>query len=176
VLHRGAGDAGLVPASIPRAIVEIVEQTSSLVRLEHPIHRLAGTIDACGGVWALEYDEFAGRLDDMVALLEREPQPPVAHVHHPFTGDADPVPGAWSRASWSDAEQYDDELVLMVGDRVQLLAGLGVVVWLALATPRTADELVARAEELWGEHPGGAALVADALDVMSRQGLVQPPA
>jgi hypothetical protein len=176
VLHRGVGDAGLVPASIPRSIVEIVEQTSSLVRLEHPIHRLAATIDACGGVWALEYAEFADRLDDMVGLLDREPQPPAEHVHHPFTTGTDPVPGAWSRAAWTDAEEYGDELVLMVGDRVHLLAGLGVVVWLGLATPRTVDELVARAQDLWGDHPGASDLVADALAVLAEQGLLQPPA
>lgn len=178
LLHRGTGDGGLVPASIPRAIAEIVEQTSSLVRLEHPVHRLATTIDACGGVWALEYAEFGDRLDDVVGLLERAPQPAVEHVHHPFRADAlgDPAPGEWSRTPWADAEEYDDELVLMVGDRVHVLAGLGVVVWLALATPRTADELVAHAQARWGDHPGAAALVADALDVMSGQGLLQPPA
>lgn len=178
LLHRGAGTAGLVPASVPRAIVEIVEQTSSLVLLEHPIHRLAGAIDSCGGVWELQYAEFGDRLDDVVDLLDREPQPPVEHVHHPFTDGAagEPTPGAWSRVPWTDAEEYDDELVLMVGDRVQVLAGLGVVVWLALATPRTADELVALAQARWGDHPGAAGLVADALDVLSRRGLVQPPA
>lgn len=178
LLHRGAGHAGLVPASIPHAIVEIVEQTSSLAQLQHPIHRLAATIDSCGGVWALEYDEFAERVEDLVGLLDRAPQQRVEHVHHPFAESAAdaPAPGRWSRADWVDAEQYDDELVLMVGDRVHLLAGLGVVVWLALATPRTADELVGRAQELWGEHVDAAELVVDALHVLSEQGLLQSPA
>jgi hypothetical protein len=99
-------------------------------------------------------------------------------VHHPFGADATmaPVPGAWSRAPWTDAEEYDDELVLMVADRVHVLAGLGVVIWLALEKPRTTDELVAEAEALWGEHPGAAALVTEALDVMAGQLMVHPPA
>ena len=46
---------------------------------------------------------------------------------------------------WLDAVEYDDELVVMVGDRVHVLAGLGFVAWLALASPRTLDELVAEA-------------------------------
>lgn len=178
LLRRGRGDAGLVPVPAARAIVEIVEQTSSLVRLEHPVHRLATAIDACGGVWGLEYAEFGERLDDLVALLDREPQQVAAHVHHPWSIGAtgDPVTGAWSRAAWTDAEEYDDELVLMVGDRVTLLAGLGVVIWLALASPRTADELVAEAQAMWGEHPEAATLVTDALALMTEQQLVQPPA
>lgn len=178
LLRRGAGDAGLVPVPTPRAIVEMVEQTSTLVQVEHPIHRLATAIDSCGGVWGLDYVEFADRVDDMVGLLDREPQPAVEHLHHPFGADAvvGPVAGAWSRAPWTDAEEYGDELVLMVGDRVHVLAGLGVVVWLALATPSTPDELVAQAQALWGEHPGASGLVAEALAVMAEQGLVRPPA
>ena len=178
LLHRGAADEGLAPVPAPRAIVEIVEQTSSLVRLEHPIHRLATAIDACGGVWGLQYREFEDRLDDVVALLDRVPPPPPAHAHHPYDADTagDPVPGAWSRAPWTDAEEYDDELVLMVGDRVHALAGLGVVIWLALERPRTADELVAEAQALWGDHPDAAGKVTDALELMTEQQMVQRPA
>ncbi len=51
LLRRGQGDAGLVPVPAARAIVEIVEQTSSLTQVDQPIHRLATAIDACGGAW-----------------------------------------------------------------------------------------------------------------------------
>jgi energy-coupling factor transporter ATP-binding protein EcfA2 len=178
LLHRGHGDAGLVPVPAPRAIAAMVEQTSSLVRLTHPVHRLATAIDACGGAWGLEYTEFEDRLDDMVGLLDAEPQEAAARVHHPGSSlpTGDPVAGAWSRAPWTDAEEYADELVLMVGDRVHVLAGLGVVIWLALDSPRTTDELVAEAQATWGEHPDAAALVTDALAVMVGQRMVQPPA
>ncbi len=178
LLRRGTGNAGLVPVPASRAIVEMVGQTSSLVQLEHPVHRLATTIDACGGVWALEYLEFEDRLPDLLGLLDRDPQEAAEHIHHPYVADAagGPVAGAWSRAAWTDAEEYDDELVLMVGDQVHVLAGLGVILWLTLASPRTADELVAEIQALWGEHPDAAALVVDALDVMVEQHIVLPPA
>ena len=176
LLHRGAGDAGLVPIAAPRAIVEMVEQTSSLIHLEHPVHRLAAAIDACGGVWGLEYTEFGDRIDDVVGLLDRPAREPGERVHHPSTGHGDPVPGAWSRAPWMDAEEYDDELVLMIGDRVHVLAGLGVMIWLSLESPLTIDELVAEVEAAWGEHPGSAALVGDALALMAEQRMVRPPA
>ena len=161
----------------PRAIVEIVEQTSSLSQVPHPIHRLASAIDACGGAWGLEYAEIADRLDDMVDLLDREPRPPDEHIHHPYVAGAEgrSGPDAWARAPWTDAEEYDDELVLMVGDRVHVLAGLGVVLWLELASPRTAAELVEAATAVLGEHPGAADFVTDALDVMAEELLVLPP-
>ncbi|SEB68432.1 hypothetical protein SAMN04489844_0840 [Nocardioides exalbidus] len=176
LLHRGTDDDGLVPLDQAHAIAEIVEQTSSLARLDHPILRLADTIDACGGVWGLSYTEFESWIDDLVDLLDLEGQPPPARLHHPSAEVGEPVVGAWTRAAWRDAVEYDDELVLMVDDRVHVLAGLGVVVWLALASPQSVDDLVAEAEALWGAHPEAPALVADALAVMAEAGMVRPPA
>ena len=59
----------------------------------------------------------------------------------------------------------------MIDDRVHVLAGLGVVVWLALASPRTLDELVDEATALWGGHPDARRLVEEALDLLAGQGL-----
>ena len=180
LLHRGTSDLGLVPVPPARAIVEIVEQSSSLVHLDQPVRRLADLVDACGGAWALHYREFADRVDDVVALLDGDAQPPAARRHHPHDGsdgpDGGPVTGRWTRMPWTDAVEYDDELVVMVGDRVQVLGGLGVVLWLELAGPRTDSELVTAVLAAWGEHPQAAELVADALAVLAEQGLVRPPA
>lgn len=179
LLHRGDTDLGLVPLAPARAIAEIVAQSSSLVRLEHPVRRLADTIDACGGAWALHYRELADHLDDLVGLLDADGRPPPPRLHHPGSADAgegDRPPGAWSRTPWRDAVEYDDELVLMVESRVHVLAGLGVVLWLALESPRTGDDLVAEVQGLWGDHPDAVALVGDALDVMAAEGLLRPPA
>jgi energy-coupling factor transporter ATP-binding protein EcfA2 len=175
LLRRGDDDHGLRPVRHAHAIPQIVEQTSSLVRLEQPILRLTQTIDACGGVWALHYREFGDWVDDLVALFDREPQPAPPRVHHPGRDADDAVPGAWRRTEWLDAVEYDEELVVMVGAQVHVLAGLGVVVWLALASPRTADELVAEVTALWGEHPDARRLVEEALDVLAEQDLVHPP-
>jgi hypothetical protein len=176
LLHRGDHDDGLVPLAPAHAIAEIVEQTSSLVRLEHPILRLADTIDACGGVWSLRYREFGDWLDELVDLLDMEGQPSPPRLHHPGVAEVG-VGGAgtWSREPWLDAVEYDDELVLMVGDRVHVLAGLGVVMWLALETPSTLDELVAEVEALWGAHPQAATLVDDALTQLAAAGMLRTP-
>ena len=146
-------------------------------------------IDACGGVWALHYREVEHWLDDLVGLLDVEGRPPLPRRHHPHPGsqagpDAGPgeagdeggSPGAWSRTPWRDAVEYDDELVLMVDSRVHVLAGLGVVLWLALETPLTADRLVADVQELWGAHPDAATLVGEALGLLAAEGLLRAPA
>jgi hypothetical protein len=182
LLHRGDSDRGLVPLAPARAIAEIVAQSSSLARLEHPIRRLADTIDACGGVWALHYRELADHLDDLVDLLDVEGRPPPPRLHHPGAaevgdaGDAGRPPGAWSRTPWRDAVEYEDELVLMVDSRVHVLAGLGVVLWLTLDEPLTTDQLVAEVQEAWGAHPDAATLVGDALDLMAAEGMLRAPA
>ena len=176
LLHRGDDDSGLVPVAPAYAIAEVVEQTSSLVLLEHPILRLAEAIDACGGVWSLRYHEIGARLEELVGLLDREPRPSPARRHHPGGGPvAEPVAGAWSRAPWIDAVEFDDEIVLMVDDQVRVLAGPGVVAWLALETPSTTREVVAAITEVLGEHPDADHLVEDALRAMADQGLVVGP-
>ena len=177
LLHRGDDDSGLLPVSPAHAIAAIVPQSSSLALLEHPILRLAETIDACGGAWGLHYRELADWLDDLVLLLDADARPPAPRRHHPGPASSAPAPpGAWSRTPWHDAVEYDDELVLMIDARVHVLAGLGVLLWLALETPATVDDLLTQARELWGEHPEAAALVGDALALLAAEGLVRPPA
>jgi len=177
LLHRGDDDSGLVPLAPAHAIAEMVAQTSSLTQLEHPILRLADTIDACGGVWGLRYREFEEQLDDLAHLMDTEGQPPAPRLHHPGVAEvvAGGSDGSWRRTAWLDAMEYDDELVLMVDDRVHVLAGLGVVLWLALESPTTADDLVAEVQALWGAHPDAPALVLDALTLMAHEGMLTPP-
>ncbi|MBS2936433.1 ATP-binding protein [Nocardioides sp. J2M5] len=177
LLHRGDDDSGLAPVPASRAIAEIVDQTSSLVHLDHPMRRLAAAVEECGGVWGLNYREFERWADEVAALLDHEPQPAEPWIHHPGGPTAVPdAPGAWSRVPWRDAVEYAEELVVMVDDQVRVLAGLGPLLWLALERPRTPAELAAHVQEEWGEHPDADALVADALAVLAEQGLVRPPA
>ena len=151
------------------------ELHSSLFAVEHPLLRLADAIDACGGVWSLHYREIEGRLDELVGLLDREPRTPPARVHHPAGSVDEAAPATWRRAPWLDAMEYDDELVVMVDAGVRVLAGLGLVLWLATEVPRTTDELVAETTAAWGDHPEAESLVADALALLAADGLLLPP-
>lgn len=185
LLRRGPDDDGLRPLPPAHAIAEVVAQTSSLALLPHPLLRLAETFDAVGGVWELRYTEVEHWLDALVDLLDAAPQPAYARTHHPGTHPgthpaADPtpapVPGAWSRVPWHDAVEFDEELVVMVGAQVHVLAGLGVALWLALATPRPASELLAEVTAAWGPHPDAARLVEEALEMLAGEGMLVRPA
>lgn len=175
LLHRGEDDSGLVPLAPAYAIAEMVEQTSSLAQLEHPLRRVAELIDACGGVWGLHYREIEARLDELVGLLDHDPQPEVARAHHPAGSLAEAAPVEWCRAPWLDAVEYDDELVVMVGAEVRVLAGLGLVLWLALDVPRSTDELIAVTTAELGEHPEAEALVNGALALLASDGVLVEP-
>jgi len=153
----------------------MVEQTSSLAQPEHPLRRVAELIDACGGVWGLHYREIEARLDELVGLLDHDPQPEVARAHHPAGSSADAAPVEWRRAPWLDAVEYDDELVVMVGAEVRVLAGLGLVLWLALDVPRSTDELIAVTTAELGEHPEAEALVTGALALLASDGVLVEP-
>ena len=177
LLRRGEEPARLEPLHPASAIVEVVAQTSSLVLLAHPVERLARTLDACGGAWSLHYSEIDDWLDPLVDLLDTTPPPTPAWVHHPPVAAVPSDPArTWRRGDWLDAVQYDDQLVLLVDDTAHLLAGLGVVAWLALASPQTTDALIDHAQTVLGEHPDAPALVRAALDELASRGLLVAPA
>lgn len=175
LLRRGDDTSGLVPVSTPAALVEIVPQTSSLVLLDAPLLTLSRAIDRCGGAFALHYAEIDDHLDELIQLLSDEVDEPDPAVHHPPVELSHPSPGQWSRSTWLDAVQYDDELVVMVGDTAVLLAGLGTTVWLRLARPATTAELIAEAEAVHGPHPDATNLVEAALAELVQQGLLSLP-
>ncbi|QBX55970.1 hypothetical protein EXE58_11185 [Nocardioides seonyuensis] len=175
LLRRDGSDVGLVPLTTAEAIVEIVPQTSSLVLLDSPLLTLARIIDTCGGAFALHYGEIREHVDTLTDLLASDLPASPAPVHHPPAETRSPVGAEWSRVAWADAVQYDDQLVVLIGDNAHLLTGLGTTLWLALAQSETLDNLVAVAVEAHGPHPEAEALVTTALDELADNGLVVRP-
>ncbi len=180
LLRRGRGAAGptrgLVPVSTAEAIVEIVSQTSSLALLDAPLRTLARTIDRCGGALALHYEEVEDHVDDLISLLAATAEDPWPMVHHPSVElplpTTPPRTSQWSRSPWLDAVQYDDELVVMVGDTAHLLGGLGTTMWLALTRPSTVADLLDAAEAEHGPHRDARSLVEEALAELADRELV----
>ncbi len=175
LLRRDGTNTGLAPITTPEAIVEIVPQTSSLVMLENPMLTLANTIDACGGAFALHYSEIADHLDTLDELLASDLPAAPEPVHHPYVAGRSPVGAEWARREWSDAVQYDDQVVVLAGTNAHLLTGLGTTMWLTLAETTELDALVETATEIHGPHPEAKALVEAALEELAAQGLVARP-
>ena len=87
VLHRTPGStSGLVRLDTITAVLELIEQSSSLAQLPDPLRTLLRLVGRCGGVWGLEYDEIGDHLDTLVELLALD-LPPIdlatGLTHHP---------------------------------------------------------------------------------------------
>lgn len=175
LLRRDGSDVGLIPLTTAEAIVEIVPQTSSLVLLDSPLLTLARILDTCGGAFALHYGEIREHVDTLTDLLASDLPVSPGPVHHPPVEMRSAVGAEWSRVGWTDAVQYDDQLVVLVGDNAHLLTGLGTTLWLALAQSATLGDLVAAAVVAHGPHPEAESLVVTALDELVDNGLVVRP-
>lgn len=180
ILHRGAdGARGLAPLPISRALLQLVEQSSSLPQLPRPLHTLVGLVAGCGGAWALTYDEITDHAEDLVALLAAAPGPPgpshrmVWHARH----DTFPLVPAEdgpliARLPFAEAVEIDDELVVLTESHAWLLADLTHEIWLRLAEPCTLEELVAAAEARFGRHERSAEIVRSAVATLAEEELV----
>ena len=176
LLRRGVPEPrGLVPVDTVDGLLELIEQSSYLGAVPDALATLVSLLGRGGGVWALEYDEIADHVEDLVGLLAAD-LPPVTGAT-PATHPGADVPvvapeGHLARAPWVDAVELGDELVVLLDGRALRLDGLMVTVWRELETPRTLDELVAVAQERHGSHPEALDLIRQAVEVMVEQALV----
>jgi energy-coupling factor transporter ATP-binding protein EcfA2 len=179
VLHRRPGSTGgLVRLDTITALLELIEQSSSLGQLPDPLRTMLRLMAACGGVWGLEYDEIEDHVDTLVDLLARDL--PVLDLatdlpHHPGSGDppGDNFPADLVvREPWVDAVEIGPDLVVLVEAKAFRLSDLAATVWLELTEARTIDELVVAAQIEHGEHPDASAIVETAVDTLVGLGLV----
>jgi hypothetical protein len=180
VLHRGDdGARGLAPLPIGHALLQLVEQSSSMSQLPRPLHTLLGLVLDCGGAWALTYDEITDHVDELVAFLASAPgapEPPHTLVWHerqeafPLTaGDDGPL---LARRPFAEAVEIDDELVVLTDSHAWLLAEMTLTIWLRLAAPCTLADLVATAEEAYGPHERSVEIVRAAVTTLAQEELV----
>jgi hypothetical protein len=142
----------------------LVPNTSSITAFDEPLQTLCRFIEACGGVFRLDYAEIADATDLLADLLATPPSP-VA----PWT--ADPRPGVPHDARWGlrdgkvrrrpvqDAVHLGDEVLLMVDDCPVRLAGIGSTLWRAAPDATNLDDLHRAAVAAHGDHPDARHLV-----------------
>ncbi len=178
---RGASAPTLTRMGLVDALIELVQHSSSIWLLDHPLERLAQAAVRGGGPFELSYAEIATCRDVVADLLhprhaEAAARPSLtAYLMHPPTDrmawrpttrarmnpSAGPTGAAdrFVRAPWSDALEADGELLLLQGPQPVRLSALGASVWLAAGEPVTLDELVSAAMGAQGPHPDAHALV-----------------
>ena len=126
VLHRGVPDRhGLQPLDTTTALMELIEQSSSLASLDAPLTTLLDVMDATGGVLALEYDEIADHVDELIGLLDEVTEPaakPEARpepVRHPGVAGGSAARRGHGdtrlhRLPWADAVELGADLVVLL--------------------------------------------------------------
>jgi hypothetical protein len=179
VLHRTPGStSGLVRLDTITAVLELIEQSSSLAQLPDPLRTLLRLVGECGGVWGLEYDEIGDHLDTLVELLTLD-LPPIdlatGLTHHPGPADrsrADFSAGLVARTPWVDAVEMGPDVIVLVDARAFRLSDITATLWLELVRARTIDDLVAAAQTKHGEHADAGAIVTAAVATLVELELV----
>lgn len=151
LLDRKADAAApeVTPLSHAEAIMELAPHTSSLAEIRQPVSRLCGILDATGGAVRVTYSEAGDLAAILPALLDR---PAISRTWTSVLGErtrpseGQPRPDvagsmALKRADLLDAVEIPlpngqgTELVVMTGQGVVRLTGIGPAIWHALATP-----------------------------------------
>ncbi|WP_295124085.1 PqqD family peptide modification chaperone [uncultured Leifsonia sp.] len=144
-------------------LAQVIEQTSYFASLPRALRRLEARIRISGGVHVIRYHRAAD-LHDPVCELLRRPAAHLAQEEGPAVRDVEAVagalpPGAYGRQEVDDWIDTGREVLILVGGKTSRLSPLGSVLWNALETPLPLDDLVARAEAVFGPAPEDAARI-----------------
>jgi energy-coupling factor transporter ATP-binding protein EcfA2 len=176
--------------SVPlvEGLPELVQQTSYLSRLAHPLRSLAEAVVSTGGLRRVVYSEaeaLPGLVEVILDTVDDE-QPRLTDVASSSRRDCDcftdllptgavtmqgafedAPPGTYRRVDHTDALLIDDSLLVMSSHEVTMLEGVGPVVWLA-ANDSTEDDLRAAALRQLPEPPEGVDTVQVVGDVLQQ--------
>lgn len=166
----------IVPVDLAEAISDLVPQTSSLHRMPRPLRPLLELIASTGGLRSLRYREARNLEFHIEELLNF--QAPAVELWDPVFS---PVPSApapagplYERADFHDALGADGSLILLRGEQVIVLAGLGPVVWEA-ASGASLEQLVSSITAAHGTPPGVdvAAAISEVARDLAASGILQ---
>lgn len=189
VLLDRVDDSVAVVERVPlaRALLSLVEQSSSLWAVPHGLAVLAGMLSEAGGALRARYTEatqLAGLLaacppplvESWEEILPRGGQAPGASESFDPTVVVidDPAPGTLSLAPFAQAIAVEDGLVVLAEGRASHLTGLGTVIWEEVGAAGAVDQsqIEQKVVEFAGPHPDSTAMVAAAVDTLVEDGWI----
>ncbi len=169
--HEAAPD--VTEVGLAEAITALVPELSYLPALERPLQTLAALIDRVGGVRRIRYQD-AEQVVDVVPGLRSRPRSPQLWEALP----AESAPrvrsdDVYHRAPADDGISISGVYVFLHGTRVQVVDGVGPLIWDALPADRATitDDVVAR---IGVPETGDARTLIDrALDDLIDAGIVE---
>ena len=156
--------------TLAEGLMRIIPQTSSLFAMPQPLHLMSRLVSQ-RGVFRLDYSE----IEDAVGLLTELATMEI----EPDEWSPDPIEDNFSAALWDgryrrgvvlDGIRIDGEMVVMIENTPQHVAGIGVTLWDAAKDALTHADLRRAVVGTHGDHPNADALVADAVEAMLRAG------
>ena len=183
--HPADAPAVLEPVELADVVPELVAQISFLSARERPLQRLQDLVHACGGLQRVSYRE-ASSLHVVVRALFDSPEvasrlatdtvigaPRSEQATSAPIGSVADVPH-YQCSPVNDAIGQDGRVIVLQGNRVQVLDGIAPALWSAAARPRSLDDLVAAVLAVHGAPVGGGAtgLVRAAADELVEGGIL----
>lgn len=180
---NGPDVPAITPLRLGEALADLVEQSSYLRLLDHPLATVAAHSAATGGIVRLTYREST-TLPAIFPQLASEPAKPTLTVARPVYAEAPAAPAGdelrYGRVPAADELVLDDGGIALLhatedqgSSTVRLLAGIGPTIWEA-STDATLDDIVASVVACFGLPPEGdpRELVQAALSLLIDEGVI----
>ncbi|MBK0419472.1 hypothetical protein JD276_10550 [Leucobacter sp. CSA1] len=149
----GTEESSVEPLPLAEGLVELVQQTSYLVELSDPLRRIAEIADATGGLRRLRVgspERIAGVAEHLFESGACEAWEQVLPL------DAECGAAPYAVTGVVDAIECAEGTAVLTADRrVQVLAGVGPVLWRGICAGEGWDDLEARIRAELGDPPSG---------------------
>lgn len=175
------------PLSLVEALEYLCPQSSALAALEGGLAQLCTLLEECGGAVRLTYSEAEQLLPVVEDLLSATPARVRYDWEHlavnvtadPSATGAPPAVGPlqYRRTAADDAVALADgeesAVVVLTGEKLTVLRGLGPLLWEECAGWRSFDELLELVIDAAGAHPQARQILQEHLDALIERGLLE---
>lgn len=160
------GEPQLELVPLADAVLALIPDTSSQGHIDRPLQALCELLNRTGGLGRITYSE-ADQLPAIVKGILSKPQEQEIYewtACFEAVDDSTPVPaGSFRRVYVDDAVEIDGDLLLLSGDRVTRVSGIGPAIWKCSGSTVSREELVRAVTEEHGKPEGYEDLIDEAL-------------
>lgn len=160
---------------LAQAVLDLIPETSSQGRIAQPLQSLCALLDSSGGLRRITYSEASHLPAVLAEILGQEPPSPCYDWTAGFPGVDESLEvgaGMFRRANAQDAIATEGDLLLLSGEQIIRISGIGPSIWTAAAREVSRKELLDAVTMEHGEPEDYELLVDAALAHLVEQGVV----